>query len=464
MKYKAVKKITTFAFVVLAIIYGSLTAEENNTKLSLAECINYAKQNNREIKKAILEENQSSSKIKEVIGSGLPQVTLTGNIVDNIELPTTLFPMEYFGGAKGTFMESKMGVQYNYTFNLEATQMIFNGSFWVGLDAAKYSNQYYSQNVTNTVEETIYSVAVAYYKTISVYKQKELLNKNKLLIEKSLSDTKLMYDNGKAKIVDVDRLNVNYNNIKYQIKKIEEALSLSLNNLKYLMGMDVKSEIELHDKELLSDQDEPKLFNEFEVKENFNIQNRADYKILETVLELQKLNRENVWAQYVPSITAYGSFSYQGLRNKFDLFDANKKWYSFYSVGLRMRFPLFTGGQTLAKDEQAMLEIEKVKQDIANAENGINMQVDNAADKLKTALENAKINYQNMELAKKVLDDTILEYKEGVTNALFLVDSETKLREAQTNFTNSLLELYIAKLDIEKAKGTISNYLNENVK
>ena len=273
-----------------------------------------------------------------------------------------------------------------------------------------------------------------------------------------------MYDNGKAKIVDVDRLNVNYNNIKYQIKKIEEALSLSLNNLKYLMGMDVKSEIELQDNELLSDQDEPKLFNEFEVKENFNIQNRADYKILGTVLELQKLNRENVWAQYVPSITAYGSFSYQGLRNKFDLFDADKKWYSFYSVGLRMRFPLFTGGQTLAKDEQAMLEIEKVKQDIANAENGINMQVDNAADKLKTALENAKINYQNMELAKKVLDDTILEYKEGVTNALFLVDSETKLREAQTNFTNSLLELYIAKLDIEKAKGTISNYLNENVK
>jgi len=464
LKYKAEKIIFKLAIVILVLSVVKLKAEDNLTKLSLADCIKYAKENSQDIKKAILEVSQSDSKIKEVIGSGLPQITLTGNLVDNIELPTTLFPMEYFGGQKGSYMETKMGMQYNYTFNVEATQMIFNGSFWIGLDAAKYSNRYYTQKVNNTVEETIYNIAVSYYKTISIYKQKELLLKNLTLIEKSLADTKLMYENGKAKVIDVDRITVNLNNIKYQIKKIEESLSLSLNNLKYLMGMSINNEIELTEKDFLNEPDEPEIFDDYYSKVDFNIENRTDYKILGTVLELQQLNKKNVWAQYIPSLSAYGSFSYQGMRNKFDLFDADKKWYSYYSVGLRLRFPLFTGGQTLAKVEQASLEIDKVKQDIIKAENGINMQVNNASEKVKSSLENTKTNFQNMELAKKVLDDTILEYKEGVTNALFLVDSETKLREAQTNFTNSLLELYIAKLELEKAKGTISTYLNENIK
>ncbi len=448
--------------VSLTILFTNLHAQELKSNYSINDCLSFAKENNQDIKKAVLEETQSKSKIKEVIGSGLPQITISGNLVDNIELPTTLFPEEYFGGTPGSFMEAKMGTQYQYIFTAEASQMIFNGSFWVGLDAAKYSNQYYNQNVRNVQETALYNVAASYFQTLSIYEQLGLLQQNYLLVEQSLADTKLKYDNGKAQEVEVNRLQVNLNIIKYQIERVKDSYNQSISNLKYLMGMDVNTEIKLVDNNILSDT--TILQQLFEVnnnqKQSISYENRIEYQILQTTLELQKLNKKNVLAQYIPSISAYGSFSYQGLRTEFDLFDSDKKWFNFYSVGLRLLFPIFQGGQTIAKLDQASIEIDKVNQDIKKAENGINMQINISSNKFNTAAYNSNINKQNMELAKKVYDITLLEYKEGVTNSLYLTDSETKLREAQTNYVNSLLDLQIAKLDLEKAKGTLFSYLN----
>lgn len=455
--------IKSFILIVsLTIFITDLHAQELKSNYSIYDCLSYAKENNQDIKKAILEETQSKSKIKEVIGSGLPQITISGNLVDNIELPTTVFPGEYFGGTAGTLMEAKMGTQYQYTFTAEASQMIFNESFWVGLDAAKYSNQYYNQNVQSVKENTLYNVAASYFQTLSIREQLGLLQQNFTLVEKSLADTKLMYINGKAQEVEVNRLQVNLNNIKYQIEKVKDAYNQSISNLKYQMGMDVNSEIELSNQSIFSDSTTVnELFNNNDNNnKSISYQNRIEYQILQTSLELQKLNKKNIWAQYIPSISAFGSFSYQGLRNEFDLFDSDKKWFNFYSVGLRLRFPVFQGGQTLAKLDQASIEIDKVNQDITKAENGINMQINISANKFTTAAYNSNINKQNMELAKKVYDITLLEYKEGVINSLYLTDSETKLREAQTNYVNSLLDLQIAKLDLEKAKGTLFSYLN----
>ena len=137
-----------------------------------------------------------------------------------------------------------------------------------------------------------------------------------------------------------------------------------------------------------------------------------------------------------------------------------KEWFKFYTVGLQFNLPIFTGGQTYAKIQQSSLNIEKIEEDIKKAENGINMQVSNAAHKYNNAYENTKINKMNINLAQKVYNVTMLEFNEGVTTSATLIDSETKLREAQTNFINSLLELYIAKLDLERAKGTLTDYLN----
>ena len=206
--------------------------------------------------------------------------------------------------------------------------MIFNGSFWVGLSAAKYSNQYYKENREFVSEDVEYNVATAYYQTLIIQKQIQLLEQNLKLISKSLADTKLLFENGKAKEIDVDRLNVGYNNIQYQFKKAEEGLEQSYNNLKFRMGIPTEKVIHLSDS--LSFEHNSELEQKFSILKYLDepitdFGKRADYRILQTSLELQKLDKKNQISKYFPSISAYGSYSFQGLRSSFDLFESGER-------------------------------------------------------------------------------------------------------------------------------------------
>lgn len=455
-------KILSILLLVTFLFQAKNIAQNKERIFSLVDCVNYAKTNSPDIKKAGIEEEKSKKKINEVIGSGLPQITLTGNLVNNIELPTQVIPGDFFG-EPGTLIPIKLGTKYNYTFTGEVTQMIFSGSFWVGLSAAKYSNQYYQQKKELVSENIEYGVATAYCQTLVVQTQIQLLEQNQKLISKSLADTKLLFENGKATEVDVDRLNVSYNNIEYQLKRAKEALKQSYRYLKFQMGMPVAADISLSDSANFSQDSllEKRIHDSTNLNNSsYAYGNRVDYKVLQTSIELQKFNRKNLIAEYLPSVSAFGSYSYNALRTKFDLFDSHKDWDHYSSVGLRIRLPIFTGGQRLAKIQQSSLDIEGLSEEVSKTENAIDLQVANAVTKYNNAYDNIKSNQLNIELAKKVYNITTLEYREGVIDAASLVDSETKLREAQTNFINSLLELYIAKFDMEKAKGTLTDYLN----
>lgn len=462
------KRTTTAAnLVLIALLISALPvstpAQESRSMLSLSDCLNYAKTNNYEVKKAAIQEKIADKKVTEVIGSGLPQLSLSGNVTNNLELPTQLIPGSFLGGEEGSYYKAKFGTKYNYSFTGDASQMIFNGSFWVGLSAAKYSNIYYQQNSRYISEDVSYNVAASYYQTLVVQKQIQLLEQNLKLIEKSLADTKMLFENGQAKEVDIDRLKVSQNSLQYQLKKVQEGLKQSYNNLKYQMGMPVETRISLNDSTYFS---KDELFtgkiNElgYARDENPNYEGRVDFQMLQTSLELQKLDKNNQISQYFPSITAFGSYTYQAMRPTFDLFDSGKEWFKYYSVGLRMRMSIFTGGQNLARIQQSSLAIDKINEDIKKAKNGINLQVSNAVTKYNNACNNIKNNKMNVDLAQKVYGNTLLEYKEGVTASGSLVDSETRLRQAQTDYINSLLELYIARLDLEKAKGNLTAYLN----
>jgi outer membrane protein TolC len=456
-------------FILITLFLQTETKPQQTDRIfSLDKCIGYAAVNSPNIKSASIQEEISTKKINEAIGSGLPQMNISGSLVNNLELPAQLIPAEFLGGLPGQFVALKFGTKYNYTFTGQITQKLFDASFWLGLDAAKYSNQYYKQNSENIVEGIYYNVATAYYQTLVVQKQIQLLEQNLKSVEKSLADTKLLLENGKAKEVDVDRLNVSFNIIMYQLKNTKENLNQSYNNLKYQMGMPIQNGITLSDSVNFTDDSllEKKITDLSYTKEQSTISydNRSDYRMLQTSLELQNLDRKNQIAQYLPTISAFGSYTIQGQRANFDLFDSGKDWYKYYSVGLQFNVPIFTGGQTLAKVQQSSLNIDKLSEQIRQTKEGINLQISNAISKYNSTYDNIKTDKQNIDLAQKVYDITLIEYQEGESTAMTLVDSETKLREAQTNYINSLLELYIARLDLEKANGTLTTYLTKTDK
>jgi outer membrane protein TolC len=440
---------------------------------SVKDCIEYASTNNSNLKISRYDGQIARQQINQVRGRGLPQANINGSFEDRLKVPLLVIPgLRGFPGASpdsstasgsnnGNNAEGRgipMGLKYNTNLMGEVTQMIFDPSFWIGLKAAKSSNQLYLQSTQQVSEQKAYNIANAYYQTIVVHKQVQLLGANLANTQATLASTELQFKNGVAKRVDVSRLRVNASNLESQIKAAELDLVQAQNALKFQMGMPLTQPISLSDTALAFNQEEAVLADR---PENF-YQNRIEYKILQTNLRLQELNRKNTVVGYYPSLTGFANYGYVSQGADPGLFKTSSNgWvdYTTSTIGLRLRIPVFDGLQRNALVQQSKLKARQVEENINLTKQSINLEVSNALTQYRNTLQRIENEGQNVQLAEEVYRVTQLEFREGVGTSTDVVNAETALRQAQTTYITTLLDLYTARLDLERAKGNILPYL-----
>ncbi len=433
--------------------------------LSIQEAIDYAGQHNSRIKMARFDEKIAEQQTNEVRGRGLPQANINGNFEDRLKIPLLVIPGGIPGAPDGGDSGNEegigipMGYQYNSGLSGEVTQMIFDPSFWVGLNAAKSSGQLYQQQTQQVSEETAYNIASAYYQVIVVQKQLQLLRSNLESTEQTLTTTQLQFENGVAKQVDVNRLRVNASNLTSQIQQAELQLEQVLNSLKFQMGMPLTQAVVLSDTTFNFQEDNAVLAD---ISEDF-YKNRIDYQLLQTNLDLQKLDQRNNKAGYYPKLSAYANYGYQAQGAELGLFATpNNGWvdYTTASIGLRLNIPVFDGLQRNARIQQSKLKTQQLEENISLTRQAIDLEASNALTQYQSTLQRIEAEQQNVALAQQVYEVTQLEFREGVGTSTDVVEAETSLRQAQNTYINTLLDLYVARLDFEKAKGSLLTYLS----
>lgn len=431
---------------------------DSTAVFSIKDCIEYAGTHNSNVRLARFDERIALQQVNEVKGSALPQINVNGAFEDRVKIPVQLLPNRIFGDTSGGFTPVQFGTKYSASLTGEVSQTIINPSLWIGLKAAKSSSKFYKQTTQRVSEQTAYSIANAYYQIIVAQKQLQLLESNMASTQKILATTELQLQNGVAKRVDVNRLRVNANNLQSQIKQAQLNLDQVFNNLKFQMGMPLENRIALSDT-ALTFQQEATVVNE--PASNF-FENRIDYKLLETNLELQDLDRRNQRAGYFPTLNAYANYSYQAQRQQFNFFESGQPWFQSSAIGLRLSIPIFDGFQRNARIQQSRLTMDKVRENINLTKLTISREVNNALTQYRNTLQRIEAEQQNVQLAQEVYGVTQLEFREGVSTSTDVVNAETSLREAQNNYITTLLDLYLARLDLERAKGNILPYLNSN--
>jgi outer membrane protein TolC len=397
----------------------------------------------------------AEKKVSEQIGSGLPQIDASGNYTDNLKIATTLLPGEIIG-APGTMVPVKMGVPYTVTGSLVLKQKIYDPLFWVGLKATKISRDFSEQNIRRTNEQTSYTVSRAYLQAMIIKKQLNTLNATREFSEKALASTELKYQNGMAKRIDVDKLKVNFNNIVSAVQQTELSYKQILNNLKYLMGMPIENNLVLSEAESAIDMD---AYEQIQGRGDF-IQNRSDYQLLKTNVTIQEANKELYISQYLPTLSFNASYNYQAMRQEFDFFKSGRDWFPSSTIGLSLSIPIFDGLQKVFRVSQADLNVQKAEENLKMSVEAMKVEVSNYEIQYRNALDNIKNEHENLNLAESVYKNTQLDFNEGRASSLELIQSESSYTEAQNNYYNKLLSLYLARLDIEQSKGTITNFIN----
>ncbi len=419
--------------------------------LTAKEAVELARKNNIQVRKALQDVLLQQQVNREITAGALPQVNGSLNYTDNLKLPVSLLPAEFFGGTPGTYVPIKFGVQHTATIGASLDQVLFDGQVFVGLQARAASMEYYRKNVEITEEAVAVNVYKVYYQLLIAQQQLALFHDNIDRFEKLLHDTREIYKNGFAEQLDVDKVNVTLTNLLTDSIKLRTQINTGFIGLKMLVGISISDSIV-----------QTEVFTGERLKENildtaFRYDNRREYQVLQIGKQLSEYNIKRYKYSYLPSISAFGQYFTNAQRNKFDFFKSGGDWFQQGAIGLRLSLPIFDGFRKDAQIRQARINTRKIELDIENVKLQIDNDVTSAWQRLRDAVIAVDAQKKNMELAEKVYEQTKKKYEQGLGSNTEINTAQTEMRSAQTNYFSSLYDATIARIDYIKATGKILN-------
>lgn len=437
----------------LSLFLVGLAVQAQEVNLSLKEALNYALEHKAEALKARLEVENSRYQIQEVRAMALPNINVEGGLNNNPILQKSALPGEIVG-QPGTTIMAPFGLEWGSSLNATVSQILFNQSVFTGLKAAKTTRDFYIINQALTEEQLIEKVAQIYYE---VYQSQQML---KTIESNVTSTTKIkeiiesLYTNGLATKIDLDRTKVSLSNLQASKQQIINAIELQKNSLKFVIGMDLHSDIILPANTF--DIDEAVVFTEN------NIENRTEMQLLKKQEELYTYKKKSILSEHYPTLALFGNFGYYGFGDNFPWFKEPKDqvfWTSGASVGLTLRIPIFNGLGTRARVKQATIDIQKLQLDIKDAEQALALDFKNAQTQIENALITIRIQEENVALAKDVLENIQNNYKNGIAPLTDLLNAETAFTEAENNYTSALLDYKLAEVALIKSQGELKSLL-----
>ena len=443
-------KLNMKKIIVWIVLAFQLMKGQQNT-FTLQQALDYAYSHNTAQINAELDVKNQQYLKKQIAGAALPQINASLDFKDYVELPTSLLPAAAFGGPPGTFIPVKFGLQYNATASASVSQLIFSSDYMIALMASKEGARLAEKNVLRTKTETAQNVSKAYYGVLINRERIKLLEANIERLKKMLNDTKAMNTAGFVEKIDVDRLEVTFNNLNAEKEKVSRLVGISETLLKFQMGYKVNESIVLLDS--IKGMQEPSAALNEAGKTSYAA--RAEYALLQSQQKLNELQLKRYRLTALPTLVGYGSFVEQAQRTSFDFFDADKKWYPIGIVGATLNVPIFGGGQNGFRIKQAGITILKTKNNITNLEQAIDMEIQITKTSVLNAMNSLDSQKKNRELAQNILSVATKKYEQGVGSNLEIINAETSLKEAETNYFNALYDLFIAKIDYQKATGTL---------
>ena len=440
-------------FIVCGFVVSTgLQAQQNNQPIhnfSLEDCVGYAKKNNVQVKNALLAIEAQIQTNREVRAAALPTINSSLTATDYTKIPTSLLPGQIFGGAAGTFIPVQFGTKYNANYGVNFQQVLFDGQVFVALQARAASLEMVSNNAALTEENIKANIYKIYYQLAASKTQLNILDANIERISKLAHDADIMYKNGFAEKLDVDKVSVQLNNLQTEKIKANNSVAIGYMGLKMLMGMPVKDSLVLTD--IINEQS---LSSDILVENDFQYSIRKDFQYLNTIKKLNEFNILRYELSYFPTISVSGAYSKNAQRSEFDFLKGGK-WFTTSLISLNVNLPLFNGFSTMAKIKRTKIELQQTENQLAALKNTIDNELTQAKLNYMSSVATVQFQKKNMQLAENVYQQTKKKFEIGTGSNTEISAAQADLVSAQNNFMNALYNALIAKVDLLKASGKL---------
>lgn len=447
---RLIKQIATIPVLLLTGFFAKAQNAKQNS-FTVQQAVEYAKKNNVAVKNALLDYQIQKQTNREITAAAYPQLNASGTFQDFLDIPTSLIPGEIFGGTPGSFIPVKFGTKYSVTGGFDASQLLFDGQVFVGLQARKTALNFAAKQTEVTEEMINVNVQKIYYQLVVGRQQMTSIDANIERFEKLYNDTKAIYKQGFAEGLDVDKVEVQLNNLRTEKVKVQSQLDAGMAGLKFLMNMPQKETLILTDS-----------ITEDKIKENiladdYKYEDRKEYQLLTLGKKLNEYNIKRYKLSYLPTLAAFASYNKNAQRNDFSFFKGGSEgtWFTTSLVGLKLTVPIFDGFAKSARVQHAKLELQKTNNNIEQLKASIDNDVVNARLTITAAVVTVDNQRKNIQLAEKVYNTTKKKYEAGLGSNTEIYNAQADLKVAQNNYYSALYDAIIAKIDYLKATGKL---------
>ncbi len=426
-------------------------SQENAESFSLQEAIDFALENNRTAKNASRDIEAAKKQKWETTTIGLPQISATIDYNNWLKQQVSLIPAEFFGGNPGEFAEIAFGTKQTLNASVKLEQLLFDGSYLVGLQSAKVFLEISENAKEKTDLEVRKAVINAYGNVLLAEESVKIFERNQTVLQKNLDETTKIYENGLEEEESVEQLQITLSSVESSLKNTTRLRALAYQMLNITLGIDLNTNTVLKDNlENLTNQNI--VLNLLDAEEN--VDNTVDYKIAENDKVSKELLLKLEKSKALPTLKAFVNGVYSGNNEDFDFLKKSQQWFGSSLFGVSMNIPIFSSGSRSAATQRAQINLEKAKEDLTETEQKIKLQIASAKSDYQFAVEDHENKKQNLNLAERIESKNQTKFFEGIASSF-------ELRQAQTQLYSSQQEYLQAMLDVINKKAELETILNQ---
>lgn len=449
--------------LLLAVLFcANLWAQESETSrvytFSLEEAIAFGIDNNYAARISSKDISKALKQKWEIIAQGLPQITGNLDYQNFLKQPVTLIPAEITGGEPGTFTPVRFGTQQNLNGTATWNQLIFDGSYIVGVQSAKTLLQISKNAKTKTDQQVKSSVINAYGNVLLAEESVKILQYNIETLEKNYSDTKKIFENGLTEEENVEQLEITLIGLKNNLNRNKRNRDISYEMLNLTLGLPVQTPLKLtEDLNILA----LRYFDLELLVKDISVEENIDYRIAENQAEAARIYVRLEQSKALPRLSAFVNYGFQGNSESFSFLQNDQKYFTQSILGVNLSIPIFSSGMRGARTQQKKIEYDQALIQLDQTKNQVRLEIDSAKNNYEYSLENYKTQQQNLRLAERIENKNQIKFSEGLATSFDLRDAQTQLFSAQQELLQAMLNVITNKVELENLLDT-SRYTAKN--
>ena len=433
--------------ILLLLVFTSYSFSQGEvTSLSLSDAVEYGIENNRNLVNAEREIKMAYKERWKTIAIGLPNVTLDLNYLNYLELPTSLIPAEFFGGQKGEFSEIQFGTEQAAIGSVRMEQLLFDGSWLVGLEYSKI----YLATSENFYEKTFLEVResiVKLYSLVVTFNEGILLLENNLEnFRKDLFEVTELYKNGFEEIENVEQIKITLAQAELSLLQAKKTKENQTNLLKLVLGIDLEDNLILTTSINDFIADNIIFSNSFE---DFNTDKNIDVKISQNIFDTKRIEYKLEKSKQLPKISGFLSGTYTGNNNEFDFTNKSQNWFGSSVLGVNLEIPVFNAFKLNVSSQKAKIAMNQAMTNLEEQEEKTQAKVQEKLNDYQLAIRTLNVSEQNMRLSVSIEEKNSIKFFEGIVSSFEFRQAQLQLLDSQQKYLNSVLELISIKTELE---------------